>query len=653
MALPDSLTTRLEQIEDEEQRYEWYRTQSRSLIDRQPELALEVGLAWIEAAASAGPSQKGLAYNNLGILYSLSDQSQYALGAFQTSIGWFESAGDTAHKADALRNMGVALGDMGWLDTALNTLQQSIGMLDSNRNALYYALSAQEIGKILYEDKSFDLALQHLMVAYRIMVRETRPIDQAGLLLDRALCQMEQGDLRFSESVEQGLQLSKAMGDSATVAKLYYVRAKHALNIGDLRLLETALEAALNAAALLPDDAFKAVALSTRAEGLRRKGKLKDAQVDAETALGLLIQKTQLEKDPWAFHQLYETLFRIHEQKGEDSRALYYAVRSKEAAERLLELHRDLKGRFFEQTLKQVRKSRNEALQRLEKNYAQERLTRKSKEAVGYQMAGALLLLLVGTMAFQLVRYRQKQAQLLQSQLALQENQRNLTQLNEEKDRIVQIIGHDLRGPLTSSIRLLTYLPSDRDIWTEENEEVVQLLRQGLLENLNLLENLLSWAKDLQKGSILTVFRQPILPIVERVAGLYDPLVKSRSMQLNRHIDPDWEALVDRNVIETVLRNLVANAVKYCPEGSSVIVSGSRSGVGLTLVVEDNGPGLPTSVLESLESRESGPGFHFRDGRMPGLGLTLCKELIEAINGRFTVQSTAGFGCRFELLLPG
>lgn len=651
-ALPDSLAARIQQIQDVEQRFEWYRTQSRGLIGQNPEVALELGLEWIEATAAAKPTQKGLAYNNLGILYSLSHQSQYAIGAFTTSIGWFERARDTAHQGYALRNMAVALGDLGLIDSALSTLQQSLVLLDSNRHALYYALSTQEIGKVLYEVKSFDLAIQHLALARRIMVRQERPMDQAGLLLDIALCQMELGDLGFSESVQKGLNLSKALGDSSTTARLYFVRAQHAMNIGDLGQLEQSLEATLRALNGLPDDAFKAIVLGSRAEWLRRKGQWDPAVAQAQEALRLLLQFSQLERDPWSFHQLYETLFLLHQQKGEASKALFYAVRSKESAERLLELHRNLKGQFFERELKQVQNGRNDALKRLEQNYANERLMRKSKEALGYQMVGIVLLLLVGALALQLVRYRQKQTQLLHSQLALEENERNLTQLNEEKDRIVQIIGHDLRGPLTSSIRLLTYLPSDRDVWTDENEEVVQLLRQGLLENLNLLENLLSWAKDLQDGFLLTVFRQPIQPMVERVAGLYDPLIKARKMQLNRQIDPKWEALVDRNGLETVLRNLVANAVKYCPEGSSINVSGSKTEEGVVLVVEDNGPGLPNSVLEALESAGGNPFFPHRDGRSPGLGLTLCKELLEAMNGRFSVRSAPGFGCRFELFLP-
>jgi signal transduction histidine kinase/tetratricopeptide (TPR) repeat protein len=650
-ALPDSLRFELDRLDRFEERADWFKKRSRAIVYQDPELALEIGRMWIEASRNEGKIQSGLAYNNLGILNFLSNKASASLSYYQTAWSLFDEGGDSAHAGYALRNLGVALSDMGLSDSAMTAFQWSLAHLDSIESPIYYALTTKEIGRELFGTKNFEPALDNFRTALRIMEREKSEQDVAGLYLDIALCLMQKGELSFADAVDKGLSLSRAMGDSLLRAKLFNVSAMHALKIGDMRALEQSIAQVNRALSQTEEEAFHAITHGIEAEFLRRKGAFKESEKKAEKALSLLIEHSDPSIDPWAFHEIYETLYRVHQQLGNDQKALFYALRSKESAEDLLEKSQSARSRFYEREVESIRKSRNRELQRLEANYNRERLERKTKEAIGYQLAGLLLLSLVVVLGINLRQHRKKQAELIENQREIERNRSELELLNSEKDRFMQIIGHDLRGPLSSSIRLLSFLEGEQGAQGEESDQVVHLLRQGLLENLNLLENLLSWGKEIRQGGEVPVFRQNLNPAIDRVLGLYLPLLQFRKMRFERTVSPALEAVFDRYALETVLRNLLANAIKYCPEGSSIRLSAEPDPDGLALILEDNGPGLPESVLLDWKRVDSDLRLPSRDGQSLGLGLRLCRDLVQSMGGRFEIKSNEGYGSRFEIRL--
>lgn len=650
-ALPDSLRTDLLELKRFEQRAEWFKIQSRSLVQESPELAFELGNLWIEEAKKEGKIESGLAYNNLGILNILTHRPSLSLSSYQTAWSLFEQAGDSAHAGYALRNLGIALAEMGLSDSAMTVFQWSIARLDSNRSPHYYALAVKEIGRELFGTKNFEPALDNFRIALRILEREKSNSDVAGLYLDIALCLMEKGDLTFADAVSRGLDLSKDLGDSLTRAKLFNVFAMHALKIGDMQVLENAVSDVSRALSTLEKDAFHGVAYGIEAEYLRRTGNLLEAERKGEEALAVLIEHSDPAIDPWAFHEVYETLYRIHQSLGDDQKALFYALRSKESSEDLLQKSQNARSRFYEREVESIRKSRNTALQRLEANYNRERLERKTKEAIGYQLAGLLLLSLVVVLAMNLRQHRKKAVELIDNHREIEKNRRELELLNSEKDRFMQIIGHDLRGPLSSSIRLLSFLESEPGARNDEADQVVHLLRQGLLENLNLLENLLSWGKEIRQGGEVPVFRQNLNPAIDRVLSLYEPVMQFRKMRLERAVPSTAEAIFDRYALETVLRNLLANSIKYCPEGSSIRLSAENEDHWVLIVLEDNGPGLPESVAVDWNRDQADIRLPSRDGLSLGLGLRLCRDLAVSMGGAFEIKSNPGYGSRFEIRL--
>jgi signal transduction histidine kinase len=250
------------------------------------------------------------------------------------------------------------------------------------------------------------------------------------------------------------------------------------------------------------------------------------------------------------------------------------------------------------------------------------------------------------------IRTHLSNQQLVEQQKLLVEQ---LSKANADKDRFLGMCAHDLRNPL-SSIRGLAELMDENAIGslTAEQKEVVQTIHSASQSMLQLVNELLDVA-TIEAGH-LKLDKEPtsVVEIVERSVYLsnIEAAKKSTRIELVRAAsDPMVE--IDRNKIRQVVDNLINNAVKYSPKGSviTVVIHSDNSVAGFA--VRDNGPGIPESERHKL----------FKDyGRLSakptggeksiGLGLAICRKIVEAHNGTIGVENIEGRGCEFYVSLP-
>ena len=235
------------------------------------------------------------------------------------------------------------------------------------------------------------------------------------------------------------------------------------------------------------------------------------------------------------------------------------------------------------------------------------------------------------------------------------ENKRyELEVLNSEKDKFFSIIAHDLRNPFRGIFSLSEILAEDwRNLPPEELQSSLDELHDGA-ERLNrLLENLLSWAQ-LQKGSLQIKPQEfPLEPSLKSCVELFRGMADQKQIELNLSVEPGLVVLADEPALETVIRNLLNNALKYSEAEGKVEVSAERRGASVVIEVEDSGVGMEESkvkTLLTLGEQESTPGTSGEQGS--GLGLLLCKELVTLQSGRLAVKSEIGRGTRFTVELP-
>jgi two-component system, sensor histidine kinase and response regulator len=265
---------------------------------------------------------------------------------------------------------------------------------------------------------------------------------------------------------------------------------------------------------------------------------------------------------------------------------------------------------------------------------------------------GTLIFLTIGFLIVRNNRQRKLTAKMLSiknQEIANQNEQ--LTQAHEVKDKLFSIISHDLRSPL-NSLKGLLGMVARNEVSEQEFKQFAPQLNQHVIGLNETLENLLQWSSS-QMGAWSTQTKNfSIAPLIDKVFSLFHELASSKQITLINSIDSSFSAIADANHIELIFRNLVHNALKFTPTGGSITVTALIKDTEIDIAVIDTGIGIPNADLESLFN--SSPirntrGTHGERGT--GLGLGLCKEMAEKNGGRLTVTSEVGKGSQFHLVL--
>ncbi len=265
---------------------------------------------------------------------------------------------------------------------------------------------------------------------------------------------------------------------------------------------------------------------------------------------------------------------------------------------------------------------------------------------------GAVIVFLV---AYLYLTIRRSNRRLKVAHVRVQEQNLQLTELNATKDKFFSIIGHDLKGPLNSLTSFSSLLMNHTDSLTKDEIRMLAADLDKSLKNLfSLLENLLEWARS-QTGNIdFKRERFDVATLLAENRNLLQAQADNKGISIDVRVATE-PITVDahRHSVNTVIRNLVSNAIKFTPNGGAIIIDATSKGNEVIVSVKDNGVGMTEEVLRKLfrlDAKHSTKGT--ADEKGTGLGLILCKEFIEKNGGRIWVDSQPGKGSVFFIVLP-
>ena len=230
----------------------------------------------------------------------------------------------------------------------------------------------------------------------------------------------------------------------------------------------------------------------------------------------------------------------------------------------------------------------------------------------------------------------------------------SLKELIATKDKLFSIIAHDLRSPFNSIIGFSELLiENSNDILLEDSEQYIKIINSAAKNTLILLDNLLNWAKS-QTGQ-LSFNPEKILfsEVVQEIITLSKTIAKSKNITLEYAGTDNLEIFVDVNMLNTVLRNLISNAIKFTNVGGHIKVSAKLKQDQVEITISDNGIGInkeKCTELFFITSNTTTLGTADENGS--GLGLVLCKEFIQKNNGDIWVESEENKGSNFIFTLP-
>jgi len=243
---------------------------------------------------------------------------------------------------------------------------------------------------------------------------------------------------------------------------------------------------------------------------------------------------------------------------------------------------------------------------------------------------------------------------LKQSEETLRDSERRLKRLNETKDRFFSIIAHDLRTPLVSTTTVFQYLIDDyKSLSDSERLKFIEDIEVISTRTIDLLDNLLHWAKS-QTGDMLCHPEKLLFhDLLLKATAPMERFARNKNIDLNIKSGHDLWVSADSNMITTVIRNLVSNAIKFSHPDSRVLIEIKKKGKMAEFMIKDTGTGIESDNIEKLFTIET----HFtRSGTQrekgSGLGLLLCKNFIEKNGGEIRLESKENEGTTVYFSVP-
>lgn len=234
--------------------------------------------------------------------------------------------------------------------------------------------------------------------------------------------------------------------------------------------------------------------------------------------------------------------------------------------------------------------------------------------------------------------------------------QSELKELNATKDKLFSIIAHDLRSPFMALLGISEIMvDKTMQLSMDEMHQLAGNMNHSAISAYNLLENLLEWSR-IQRDVMIPEFQFCLLrKLVEECTYSFKDLVASKNLSFSINIPEKLLAKVDQRMMESVVRNLVTNAIKFTPRDGSITVDGYKAEAGrVILAVKDTGIGIPDSLIENIFDVDDSKCRRGTEGeKSTGLGLIITRELISRNNGKIWVNSIEGKGSTFYLELPG
>jgi len=245
--------------------------------------------------------------------------------------------------------------------------------------------------------------------------------------------------------------------------------------------------------------------------------------------------------------------------------------------------------------------------------------------------------------------------QLIEKQEIILSQAEELKEANAAKDKFFSIIAHDLRGPFSGFLGLTEIMAEDLPSLTMDEIQGFSVnMRNSASSLYRLLENLLQWSK-MQQGSIpFNPELLQLLQVVDECITMVIEQAKNKGIEITFDVKDDLKVFADSNMLQTIIRNLVSNAMKFTPKGGKISVSAKAiDDKNIEIAVKDTGIGMTSEMINNLFRLDVKTNREGTDGEpSSGLGLLLCKEFVEKHGGKIWVESQEGKGSEFKFTLP-
>ena len=234
----------------------------------------------------------------------------------------------------------------------------------------------------------------------------------------------------------------------------------------------------------------------------------------------------------------------------------------------------------------------------------------------------------------------------------LKESEKELAESNDLKNKILSVLGHDLRTPLAGISSLLSTI-SAVEVSREELQDLVGHLKKEVDTSLTTLHEILAWARLQMNEMTKQIQNLDATELLNEVVNIYEPNIRAKMLNLKLETSPEDGLWADRNQMRSICGNLLSNAIKFTPSEGTLKISVTNNSEFTEITFCDSGLGIPENVLENLNKRGgliSNQGTSGESGT--GIGLRIVSDFVEAHDGVLNFQNNPDVGTTVSVRIP-
>ena len=562
--------------------------------------------------------------NRMGNVYKRYGEFDKSIDCFQRSIKIYQTLKDSSYMCGVLNNLGVLYYDMGEHDKAVEYYLINLNISEKLNQKRNIHIVYMNIGNVYSAKKSYDKAIEYYKQALDYLGDSNNKYDL--LLLLHNIGTIYEKESKFYD------------------AKDYYLKA-------------ISIEREINEKEML------VFSLQGIGNVLIKTGKFSVGEKYLIESYQLATEIGDIRKE----HRLSKNIYQIYENIGNYKEGMFYLKKYVEIEDSIYNLDKKAQRVKLEQKYNAEKREQQIAFLEKEQQIQKLELYKKNIETKQKSFQRNILILVVVFGVILLIYFatdnkkRKKRNKLLIKQNRKIVDQRSemikqndeLLESNKTKDRLFQIIAHDLRSPLVSMDSITQLIP----YWIEEQDyeslgRLSKTLELSVTNLLSLIDNLLNWALSQQGKFPYNPENFKIVNTIKEAIDVYIPIAEIKNIDLKLISSSDAIVFADKNMLLTIIRNLLNNAIKFTPEKGVIRVGVDYNQQFAKIWVKDSGIGISEEKKENIFelSGRSSTGTKGEVGK--GLGLFFCKEFVNLNNGDVFIESEPEKGTTITFTLP-
>lgn len=633
-----------------DQIFEFYLQLAGQFLDRNvPDSTIHYSEEAREIAENDEQLQQAL--NSLGNGHAKAGRSILAIDLYEQVLQIADSLGNEKYSVGVLINLATAYSSQGDLNKGLEYYFEALERSEELENEEFIAVITNNLGDKYNESEDYDQAEYFLNRSKQIsedvglrsnLLRVLLNLGNTYMATDR----FDEAERAYRQVLDMHEQAGNVTGEIQVIYNLGRLNLAREEYTSALEYLQQALRRS-EEANILPGVFHSTIGLG---ELYLEMGNTAHAIESYERGVRVTEETGNRSMKLTA----YENMYNAHKNAGNSAEALAWLEEANDLKEEMRTAESERLRAQYETKFDLRRSEQEKQLAQIQQQQ-QETLLAQQRWIIITALVGIAVLLIAGFVLIRIntkrkaanVKLTESNHQLKELNQTVQNQKEELERLNNVKTKMFAIIAHDLRGPL-GSLQSLLYLLREHDLTEKETNELTASLEKNMLENSSMMDNLLGWAQSQMNGLSINKRSFDLSLAVKSVLDQFKLQLESKKIEMNVEVPENSNIYADYDLMKLVIRNLIANAIKFSNPGSSITLRANKNDDGkYRIAVIDQGVGIPEEHQSKIFSDQHFTSKGTNKEKGSGLGLNLCKEYVEKHGGSIWFETEENQGTTF------